>query len=152
MNNQTDLLNISDSPALRRRKLLPWWIKIFIWIFLVFGVIAFIALLFAPFGLKIPMAFYGLQTNDPLSLTGLILIAVFLFKGITAFGLWFEKYWAIWIGLIDSVGGIIICIVALVLQILTKAQNIQPPIEILLLVPYFIKLKSVKRVWLETLL
>jgi len=63
MNIQTDLLDLSDSNV-RRRNLLSWWIKIFIWIFLVFGVIIPVALIFGIMGKKFQISLYGIETKQ----------------------------------------------------------------------------------------
>jgi hypothetical protein len=77
---------IAQENILRRRLLLPWWIKTFCWIFMIFALIAPLGIIFAIFGWKFQLALYGLQTNAPLSLVGLSVIALFALKGITALG------------------------------------------------------------------
>ena len=94
----------------RRRKMLPWWIKIFCWIFMLFGLLSFVCLILGFTNIKPALAFYGFETNEPFSLNGLIVISVGILKGITAFALWFEKGFAIKIGKIDAIIGIILCV------------------------------------------
>ena len=81
--------------ALRRRDLLPLWIKIFIWIFLIFGTILPVILILGIIGINFNLSLYGLETTQPLSLIGLLITILFALKGIVAFGLWMEKEWAI---------------------------------------------------------
>lgn len=134
----------------RRRSLLPLWIKIFIWIFLVMGSIAPIGLIVGMFGIKFQLSLYGLETVNPLSFVGLGLICIFLFKGITAYGLWFEKQWAIIVGQIDAIIGILIC--AFVMMILPFIDThlgfkLNIRLELVLLIPYLVKLEKIKKEW-----
>jgi hypothetical protein len=110
MENQEHLLQEEvTNQYKRRRQLLPWWIKVFIWIFLVFGSIVPIGLIAAVFGYNFQIALYGLETNQPLSIIGLLLCVLFLLKGAVAYGLWTEKDWAVKLGIVDAIIGIAIC-------------------------------------------
>jgi len=74
----------------------------------------------------------------------------FYTKAITAFGLWFEKDWAIKLGQIDSVIGIIICIYVMCIYpfIYEKAGfSFNLRLELLLLIPYLVKLSRIKSSW-----
>ncbi|MFT3919295.1 hypothetical protein [Cloacibacterium sp.] len=93
----------------QRRKLLPIWIKVFIWIFFIFGGIGILLLLFAPFSDNIDLSIYGISTTNPKSIAGISIILLFILKGMVSYGLWFEKKWGINIAQIDAVLGIIIC-------------------------------------------
>lgn len=134
----------------RRRSLLPWWIKIFIWIFLILGLLAPIGLVFGFFGIQFQISLYGFTTNEPLSIDGLYLIGLFLLKGITAFGLWTEKDWAITLGQIDAILGIVLCIF---MSVIYPFINIRTGfhftfrLELILLIPFLIKLLKIKSEW-----
>ncbi|MGS2727149.1 hypothetical protein ACU8DI_11120 [Psychroserpens sp. BH13MA-6] len=132
----------------RRRKMLPWWIKIFCWIFMLFGILSFVCLILGFTNVKPALAFYGFETNEPFSLNGLIVIAIGILKGITAFGLWFEKDFAVKIGKIDAIIGIALCgISMLVLPFLQEGFNITIRLELLLLIPYLFKLNKIQKEW-----
>ena len=132
----------------RRRKLLPWWIKVFCWIFMFFGLMSFICLILGFTNIKPALAFYGFETNEPFSLTGLIVISVGLLKGITAFALWFEKDFAIKIGKIDAILGIMLCIVSmLAIPFLQETFSITLRLELALLIPFLIKLNKIEKTW-----
>lgn len=152
MENQTDLLQPElTSKFKRRRELLPWWIKVFIWIFLIIGALVPLAFTLGILGYKFQLALYGFDTNEPLSLTGLFLSAIFTLKGVAAFGLWFEKKWAINIGLIDSSLGILICLFLMFIYPLidsSKTFFFPIKIEIFFLLPYFRKLYKIRTEWL----
>lgn len=135
----------------RRRKLLPKWIKIFCWIFMFFGIIATACLFLGFTNIKPELSFYGFETNEPFSIYGIGIIGIAIFKGITAYTLWFEKNTAIKLGKIDSIVGIIICAIAMfVLPFLSDGIHIQIRLELALLIPFLIKLNKIEEEW-ETL-
>ncbi len=137
----------------RRRKLLPVWIKIFTWMFMIFGGIVPVSIIFALLGYEFNMSLYGLSTNSPLSVFGLIIITLFLLKGITAFGLWFEKTWAPDLAQADAVTGIIICGVLTFISPATFTEENLTGIrwsfrfELLFLIPYLMKMGKIKPAW-----
>src|SRR5690606_20319025 len=116
MNEETSIFGpeFNEVSFPRRRKLLPWWIKVFTWLFLVFAGMSVICLVLGVWGMSINMAMYGLQTNEPLSITGLILFTVIWIKGITALALWLERDWAIKAGIFDAIFGIVFCVFMMV--------------------------------------
>lgn len=132
----------------RRRKLLPIWIKVFLWIFLVSGVIAPLGLILGFMGIYFNMGLYGLETTDPLSVTGLVITLMFTLKGAVSFGLWTEKDWAINLAIIDAILGILAC--AFVMFALPyMASGFQSPwrLELLLLIPYLVKMQKIRNEW-----
>ncbi|GGG52437.1 hypothetical protein [Bizionia arctica] len=132
----------------RRRKLLPWWIKIFCWIFMLFGLLSLVCLILGFTNIKPDLAFYGFETNEPFSLNGLIVISIGLLKGVTAFALWFEKDFAIKIGKADAIIGIILCIISMVvLPFIQDGFNMTIRLELALLIPFLIKLNKIQKEW-----
>src|SRR5882757_5822590 len=77
-----------NSHLVRRRTLLPWWMKIFIWIFIVMGGLSIVVFIIGLLGRQVSLSLYGLETNHPFSFTGILLMAVFLLKGVASYGLW----------------------------------------------------------------
>ncbi|HEX6849475.1 MAG TPA: hypothetical protein VF144_20960 [Chitinophagaceae bacterium] len=133
----------------RRKGLLPWWIKVFIWIFLIFGAIAPLALILGILGYKFEISLYGFQTSEPLSLIGISLILMFLFKGFTAYSLLKEKIWAITFGIIDAIIGIALCSFAMLYPFFSShaGANLTFRLELILLIPYLIKMVRIKSDW-----
>ena len=80
--------NTRPNAALRRRDLLPMWIKVFIWIFLIFGAIMPIGILFALLNFQFQLSLYGIETNYPRSTEGIFLMTLFAYKFLVAYGLW----------------------------------------------------------------
>jgi hypothetical protein len=143
-----------EKPSIIRRKLLPWWIKTFCWIFMLLGICAAGSLIGNLFTPNIDLSLYGFSSNSAYTGTGLFIIAIAAFKGFAAYSLWFEKPNAILIGKIDAVCGVVICIASmLILPFTTGDGHIQIRLEILLLIPYYTKLNKIEYEWdnLETL-
>jgi hypothetical protein len=135
--------------AARRRDLLPMWIKVFTWLFMIFGAFAPLGLIAGLFGYPASLSLYGFSTMNPLSLVGLCLIALFVLKGIVAFGLWTEKDWAIRLAEADAFLGIVLCVFSMIISPLLSKEvfSLNFRIELFLLVPYILKLKRIKYDW-----
>lgn len=112
-----------------------------------FGIMSIITLGLGFFKFKIPIALYGLQTNDPISLMGIILISLFILKGIVAFGLWTEKKWAVLLAIIDSFIGIIFCTYSTVVITNESTHSFPIRLEYFIIVPYIIWLFKIKKKW-----
>lgn len=151
-NNELNTLDsdlLSRENVKRRRSLLPWWIKVFLWIFMVFAIIAPAGIVLGLMEVPFQLSLYGLTTNDPLSMVGLFLTAVFLLKGIVAVGLWSEKDWAINLGMVDAVLGIAVCVFMMIIYPLINNTGFQVTfrLEIVLLILFLIKLSKIKNDW-----
>jgi len=143
-----------DKPQVIRRKLLPWWIKTFCWIFMLLAVAAVSTLITNLFFSTVDLSLYGFSTNTAYSITGIFIIGIMILKGFAAFSLWFEKPNAISIGKIDAICGVVICVASMfVLPFTSGDGHIQLRLEILLLIPYYIKLNKIEYEWdnLETI-
>ena len=152
--NQEPIIdNFGQPEVTRRRKLLPWWIKMFCWIFMVFGAIVPVGLVFGILGFNFQTSLYGLETTEPLSYIGLLLIVLFLLKGAAAFGLWTEKDWAIQVGKADAIIGIIVCLYSTFGQPFLHGNaywSFHFQFEIILLLPYYYKLEKIKEGWMHS--
>lgn len=133
----------------RRRTLLTWWLKIFSYIFLFMACIA-VALypLMFMLGANYNVSLYGLESNDRTSIITLTVLALFILKGTAAYGLLFEKDWAIEAGLIDAAVGIIVCLFVGVYAMFRMGAFIASfRLELIFLVVYLIKLLNIQAVW-----
>lgn len=143
----------SNNPtSIRRRSLLPLWMKIFIWIFIIIGSISVPAFVMGALGYHYESALYGYETEAPLSAIGIILLLLFLYKGVVAYSLWLERIWAVYLGIIDAIIGILICILAMVnISIFHgQSQSTGFRLEIIFLLPYLIKLIGIKGQWVHS--
>lgn len=139
-----------ESRSLRRRNLLPRWIKFFVWVFMVFSFLAPISLVVGLLGMKQDLALYGLETIYPLSIVGLIIISLFAYKGVVGFGLWTEKKWAIKAAIIDAIVGITVCLFLMfILPLISDLIGFRTSFraELLLLIPYLWKMVKIKTEW-----
>jgi len=152
------ILDSFDNPFfVRRRKLLPWWIKTFCWIFMITGSLVGISFIIGIFGLTVDLSLYGLKTNQPFSLIGTTILVLFSLKGFAAYGLWYEKDWAIIVAKIDAAIGIAICFL---LTFITPGQTENNGMfikytfslraELILLIPYLIKISVIKDAWKQS--
>lgn len=130
-----------------RRGLLPLWIRIFTWIFMVFGLLIPVNLALAFFGVPRGLALYGLKAPDIFSVMGILLATLYLVKGITAVGLWWEMDWAISLGLIDTVLGITVCVLGMLYPAIDSSYRFTFRLELFALVPYLKKLLSIRLDW-----
>lgn len=151
--NQSPLDEGPKNVVKRRRDLLPIWIKIFTWIFIGFGILAPVCLVLGLFGINLSLSLYGFESNEPLSLTGLTIILLFGIKGITAFGLWTEKQWAVSLAIADALLGIAICVVMLALPFFDSEEGFALPfrLELFVLVPYLYVMNRIRAEWLHIL-
>ena len=135
----------------RRRNLLPWWIKVFALIFLLFGALMPVAIIFAFLGKPYGMSIYGLSSSYPFSFEWLLILAIFLMKGVLSLGLLTEKDWAIDLGIIDAYFGIFICAAVMIIPIFAFFQglNLNFRLELVLLIPFLIRLKKIRPRWIE---
>lgn len=133
-----------------RRRLFPRWIKFFIWVFMLFGLMAPLGLILGLMGMSFELSLFGLETTEPISGLGLLLISFFAFKATVAFGMWTGKDWAIKMAKIDAILGIALCVIIMcVLPFITKAfaGEITIRLELLFLIPYLIKLNKIGKEW-----
>ena len=146
---QTDLLTdeLVQENGILRKRMLPLWIKIFTWIFLIISAIAPIVFVLGLMGFTAQLALYGLETNEPLSPIGILITALFIIKGITAFGFLKEKDWAIKIGIADAIIGIVICTLVMLYPIINSDSKFSLRIELVALIPYLLKLLKIKTQW-----
>ncbi len=147
-NSTTDILSDSflNEARISRKKLIPLWIKIFAWIFIVFGLLTPIALIAGIIMHNFALSLYGLEANTPYSIIGALIIFLFMFKGIVAYGLLKREDWAIKFGIIDAVLGIIICIAIMIYPAFSNNQFMFR-LELVGLIPYLIKLLKIKDEW-----
>lgn len=143
MNSEQHLLediSVEELNKTRRRALLPIWIKIFTWIFMIMGTLAVPLFILGISGFKYEMALYGLETKSPASFQGIFLLVLFLYKGIVAYSLWFEWNRAIALGVIDAILGIVVCAISMYLFSTFR-------VEVVILLPYLVKLLKIKDGW-----
>ncbi len=136
-------------PDKRRRKLIPVWIKIFIWVFMLLSALVPVIILTSG-PLAGPWSLYGIETTDAFSIAGIAVCSLFILKGITALGLWNENDWAIKLGIVDATLGIIICSAVTISPIFNPQLVFTFRLELIPLVLYLIWLVKIKEAWEKT--
>lgn len=146
--------NQFDQPNTRRRSLLPWWVKFFLWVFMVFGVIAPLTLIITAItGTTFRISLYGLETFQPISIIGILLAVIYALKAVVAFGLWTEKDWAPRAAMVDAIIGIVVCtITMLVLPFVDQSGGFEMKfrVELIVLIFYFNKMRNIESQWMES--
>ncbi len=137
------------TPKERRRNLLPVWIKIFLWIFVLFGFLGPVGLAFGLLGKDFDLSLYGIETIKPLSVIGVTLISLFALKGLVSFGLWTEKSWAVTLAITDAALGIILCMSVMILPLVVENTGLDFTVrlELIALIPYLNKMINIKEDW-----
>ena len=149
-NTTFDEFDNSKKAIKRRRDLLPIWIKIFTWIFLIFGIISIITPILGLFLEKVDLSLYGLSTTSAFSPIGIAIVLLFLFKGIVAYGLWFEKKWAVQFAIIDAIIGIVVSSYVMIIQpFIDGTRNFNIRLELVALIPYLMKMRKIQKQWEE---
>jgi Trk-type K+ transport system membrane component len=150
--NILDDINLETPKTNRRRSLVPVWMKIFIWIFMIMGGIAIPISILGIAGYNFDIALYGYTVHSETSWMGVLLALLFLYKGIVSFALWFEWQSAVNLGIIDAVAGILLCLISMahfsVLSEYTDSSAFR--LELVMLVPYLIKLIRMKKNWIQS--
>ena len=130
--------------VLPRKALVPRWIKVFAWIFVVMGGFMPIMVIFSIVtDTPISLALFGLRYSGPgLDGWALFLAGLYMFLAITAFGLLFEKDWGLDACIANGFIGIGVCIVAMVLTGFSSLR-----LEILIQLFYLRRLFIIRPQW-----
>jgi hypothetical protein len=149
MNNELESsFDDFDKALVIRRKLLPWWIKIFCWLFMILSLCAIGAVITNLFMPNVNVSLYGFSSDTAFSGIGMFIIITMLIKGFAAYSLWFEKDNAILIGKIDAIYGVVICLFSMfVLPFFAEGNHFQLRIEIILLILFYWKLNKIEYEW-----
>lgn len=124
---------------MRRRELLPWWIKLFI-AFLAFAIVSnIVAIGFYLKGMKPNLVVFGFNADNHYPYCLLFVSFIFFMNFISAVLLWFEKDNAIKFALINSILGIVLCIVSFVMDLLNGHFIFRFEIIALILFVYYMK-------------
>ncbi|UTX49736.1 hypothetical protein [Chryseobacterium sp. MA9] len=144
----TAFAEFDNNSLTRRRNLLPTWIKVFLWFFLIGSAISAILLIAGSLLTHISLSIYGINANHPYSMTGLLISFLFLFKGIVAYGLWFEQKWAVQAAIVDAIIGIAICLIMMaIIPFTIPTISFTLRLELIPLYFYLVKMQSIKKTW-----
>jgi len=131
----------------RRKKLVPLWIKVFGWIFIVMGVVAPLGFIFSLLtGQASNFSLLGLQNNgSEISLMGVVIITLFVSFGISAYGLLFGRDWGLKAALATGYIGLAVSVFVMASVFATGVYTFR--LEPLIQIPYLIKLHKIRQKW-----
>lgn len=148
-NNNTTQIDDSSPEVIKRRSLLPWWIKIFSWVFIVGGLLSVMSWIIAliigdpPY---VNLFTPGMNTTELFSPWGMFLGVLVLYKMYVGYALWFEKDYAITLGKVDALVSIFACVFAMLIALISY-NVLHLRIEIIVLIPYYITLSAIEYEW-----
>ncbi len=134
----------------RRRGLLPLWIKVFVWIFMICGLIIPIMIISELMGMVTEPRIYGLESASPFSLMGIGIILIYLLKVVVAGGLWVGKDWAVKLAKIDAILGMCICFLMMAVLTFQGSEDgimLNFRLELIALIPYFLQMRKLEYDW-----
>lgn len=127
-----------------RKELIPLWIKIFGWLFIVFGaLVTLIAAYSAVTRTAAEFALYGLTVSGSIyNPVALFVAFLIMAHGVCAFGLLFGKSWGVISCMVLGYISIAVCIVSMFI-----GEGFTIRLEIAFLIPYLIKLHKIRDQW-----
>lgn len=143
MDNSFD--EFEDINTVKRREMLPWWIKLFSWVFMVLAVIACLTPIQLLFGHVPNLSFYGFDSAKFFPYSLLVIYLIFILNGLIGYMLWFEKDKAIEWGKICAVFGIVACVISFLLTLLDGQFTFR--LEIIALVLFYRELSNLEYNW-----
>ena len=130
--------------GIRRRELLPWWMKFFCWLFIIFAGIAVLSLL-TLFSGELPfVSFYGFEGANSIA-DFIVVFPIVILHGLTGFYLWFEKDEAILLSRICGIVGILACIASMF--VMGTNGNFTFRFEIILLALFLQRISIIQDEW-----
>lgn len=140
-----DNFNNFEITSFKRRSLLPWWIKGFCWLFMATAFIAVLRMILSLFDINTEFEFYGLNAKENIPINGFVVFLVFILHGFTAYSLWFEKNYAIKVGVVNALIGLILCLFSMIISFSNNHFTIR--LEIILLILFLFKLLKIRYKW-----
>ncbi len=145
--NEQELGN--DKPQ-TRRSLIPLWIKIFGWLFIVMGtLVPFIYIGSLIFGYTSSYTIFGLEyEGNATAFMPLIISIVMFINGLCAFGLLFGKDWGLSACIVFGYVGVALCLGTMLFEVFFHSNgNLVIRLELIFQIPYLIKLHKLKAHW-----
>lgn len=140
-----DNFNDFENAPIKRRSLLPWWIKGFCWFFMLVSLMTVIRMILLLFNINTELEFYGLNAKDNTPINGILVFVVFILHGFTAYSLWFEEDYAIKIGILDAIIGLALCLFSMAMSFYNG--HFTARLEIILLILFLTKLLKIRFNW-----
>ena len=144
---------IHDTTAVRRKDMIPKWIRFFCWLFAILCpvglVVSFVIdMIQGTYNLSI----YGMHADELFSVLSIVSIVSFIIKGIAAIGLLAEKNWAVKVAITDGILSTCLATYSLIFYAWTINGNFSGfnlRLELLLIIPYLVKMVRIRKDWEE---
>ena len=132
--------------VLSRRQLVPRWIKVFGWLFIVVAILTIPLMLWAVVaGEPVNFQLFGINYTGPaMNPYAFGMQGLYLFMGVTAFGLLFGKDWGLLGAMANGYLGLVICILTMVFSGFTNIR-VEPIIQLF----YLRRLHKIQDQWAE---
>lgn len=128
-----------------RRKLLPWWVRFFSWLFMIMGGLAVVCVVLGMLlARNFPVSFYGFDMA-PYPYNNFISTICLVFNGITGLFLWTEKKQAVQLAKICAIAGIVICALSNIGSLFYGHFTLR--LEIIFLVIFYRKMDAIEYEW-----
>ncbi|MGB1217237.1 MAG: hypothetical protein ACPG5P_05150 [Saprospiraceae bacterium] len=135
-----------------RAGLIPIWLMIFMYFFLLYGIFALITLLLHLYqgqGDGVSIILYGLERWDLSNSFGVCIYVVLFFKAFVAWELIREKKWAVDLAIVDNAFGMLACVLMMFVVPYLEEElflsHFRP--ELFLLVPFLMAMLRIKDEW-----
>lgn len=130
-----------------RKQLVPKWIKVFGWFFIVLGVVAPLGYISSlATGADAQFSLFGLAVHgNELTLKALFIMLLFISFGISAYGLLFGRDWGLNLCFVTGYLGLAVSVLVTIIGLSSGMVMIR--LEPLIQVPYLIKLHKIKPEW-----
>lgn len=140
----TSDLTAPEPAVLLRRDLVPIWIKIFGWIFVAIAVLCIPLMIWGVWsGQPVQLELFGFaHAGSALSPYAFAMVALYLFMGITAYGLLFRKDWGVTACLANGYVGLALCIISMIMTGGTPVR-VEPVIQLF----YLRRLYKIRDKW-----
>lgn len=131
-----------------RKQLIPLWIKIFGWLFILFGIgVPITAVYSATMAVPMHYTLFGLSAYGSISSPmAIFLMLLFIALAVSAYGLLFGRAWGLMLCLALGYISLAICIATTIIALATQ-PGINIRLEIVVLIPYLIRLHKIKHKW-----
>lgn len=140
--------DMNNDKSLARKTLIPLWIKIFGWLFIVMGVLVpFLYIGSLIFGFSASYTMFGLEyEGNAKALMPLVISTVILINGLCAYGLLFGKDWGLTACIVFGCIGLLLTLGTMLFEMIFNGSmmiRLEPIIQI----PYLVKLHKIKAHW-----
>ncbi len=133
-----------------RRKLVPLWIKIFGWLFILMGVaVPLMPFVTSIFDRPVNYEIFGLSHNgSPFHSMAITISLIILSLSASAYGLLFGKSWGVKACLITGYAGVVICLTSMAYSLIFLS-SLSIRLELIIQFLYILKLRKIEPLWIE---